>query len=525
MAFDGNGTFNRLYNWQSDAANGIPIQADRMDAEQDGIAGGLSICFLRDGQVPMEADLDVGNNKLLRVANPVADSDGVNKKWIEDNFLANTGDPLIVGTTPKLTFEETDQISDLNKWRLQVSSTDFIITPLKTDSSLAVGYLRLLRDSNGLTDAELLGGTGFSNSAPNGNSLINRNRGDARYPTLASGGTISGQINLDSGTYNQHLRILRTGGGASAWNVTQLVGGDLEFNGPSTFLLDNAGGAVSDNSILKRSAADARYLRQSGGTLTGNLTVNNASININTGNITQSGSGIGPQFTRSSYGSAYFNQADIGIQYIGDGVTTLFRLRTSGDLNAMEMDSTGKTTFRNELLVNYATPQLRINNPDANSASRMWALTVSAGTSALLFQNRNSGGSFNGQAGLDSDFGLGTSSSIGVRAAMDSRYSLASSSRRFKENIQRASHVDGFDLLEVKEWTWGGVLDKDDPKRGNRGRGLIAEEVEPIYPEAVIYDRNGQISGLDALTLCGILFDELQETKIELREVREHLAM
>ena len=50
MAFNGSGTFNRLYNWVNDAASGIKIRADRMDAEMSGMATGLSNCICRDGQ-------------------------------------------------------------------------------------------------------------------------------------------------------------------------------------------------------------------------------------------------------------------------------------------------------------------------------------------------------------------------------------------------------------------------------------------------------------------------------------------
>src|SRR5579862_4031026 len=57
MAFDGNGNFVRLYNWQQDAANGIDITASRVDAEDSGFAAGLSNCVTRDGQGKPSADL------------------------------------------------------------------------------------------------------------------------------------------------------------------------------------------------------------------------------------------------------------------------------------------------------------------------------------------------------------------------------------------------------------------------------------------------------------------------------------
>lgn len=57
MAYDGNGTFNRLYSWTNDAANGIDITASKVDAEDSGFAAGLSNAVCRDGQGGMEATL------------------------------------------------------------------------------------------------------------------------------------------------------------------------------------------------------------------------------------------------------------------------------------------------------------------------------------------------------------------------------------------------------------------------------------------------------------------------------------
>lgn len=56
MAYDGNGTFVRLHNWTSDAANGVNINAGEMDGEDNGFAAGLSVAVTRDGQGKMTAD-------------------------------------------------------------------------------------------------------------------------------------------------------------------------------------------------------------------------------------------------------------------------------------------------------------------------------------------------------------------------------------------------------------------------------------------------------------------------------------
>lgn len=51
MAYNGSGVWVRLYNWTNDAANGVKIRADRMDAEfNDMCNNGLSAVITRDGQ-------------------------------------------------------------------------------------------------------------------------------------------------------------------------------------------------------------------------------------------------------------------------------------------------------------------------------------------------------------------------------------------------------------------------------------------------------------------------------------------
>lgn len=56
MSYDGNGTFNRIFNWAQDAANNIDITASRCDTEDTGFAAGLTLCVTRDGQGKMAAD-------------------------------------------------------------------------------------------------------------------------------------------------------------------------------------------------------------------------------------------------------------------------------------------------------------------------------------------------------------------------------------------------------------------------------------------------------------------------------------
>jgi len=66
--------------------------------------------------------------------------------------------------------------------------------------------------------------------------------------------------------------------------------------------------------------------------------------------------------------------------------------------------------------------------------------------------------------------------------------------------------LDTIKKLEIKEFDWKDTNIHD--------IGLIAEEVETVYPEAVWY-KDGQIEGLKPLTLIGLLIKAIQEIKSE----------
>jgi hypothetical protein len=72
MAYNGTGLFQRLYSWANDAVGGILIRADRMDAEMDGFASGLSNAITRDGQGKPTATIDWNTQNLTNVGTVTA---------------------------------------------------------------------------------------------------------------------------------------------------------------------------------------------------------------------------------------------------------------------------------------------------------------------------------------------------------------------------------------------------------------------------------------------------------------------
>lgn len=108
MAFNGSGTFVRLYNWVNDRDAAIPITASRMDGEQDGFATGLSTCITKDGQTTVTANLPMNTFKHTGVGNANARDQYAAAGQIQDNSLkyavgAGTANAQTVTLAPAIT--------------------------------------------------------------------------------------------------------------------------------------------------------------------------------------------------------------------------------------------------------------------------------------------------------------------------------------------------------------------------------------------------------------------------------------
>lgn len=118
MAFNGAGVFNRLYSWVQDAINGIKIRADRMDAEDNGFATGLTDCVTRDGQSPALTDLPMGGHRHINAA--VGTAVGQYLTYGQDNAL--------LGITTFHGATEMDAVGNIGVGASVPGSTDAIMT-------------------------------------------------------------------------------------------------------------------------------------------------------------------------------------------------------------------------------------------------------------------------------------------------------------------------------------------------------------------------------------------------------------
>jgi hypothetical protein len=98
----------------------------------------------------------------------------------------------------------------------------------------------------------------------------------------------------------------------------------------------------------------------------------------------------------------------------------------------------------------------------------------------------------------------------------------ASSDARLKDNIQSIDFGKAIDLLGKLrgcEWTWNG---KKDYLAGKHGSGLIAQEVEPVMPWAVL-DLNGEYS-LNYNSFWGVAIPVMQSHEERLRQAEREIA-
>ena len=138
MAFNGTGTFLRLYNWVTDKTNSVPITASRVDAEMDGMATGLSSCITKDGQTTITANIPFNSFKATGLGVGTARTDAISVGQVQDNqflYLGTTSgsaDAYTLAPSPTITAYATTQ-----QFTVKISATNLTATPYLQISAIA----------------------------------------------------------------------------------------------------------------------------------------------------------------------------------------------------------------------------------------------------------------------------------------------------------------------------------------------------------------------------------------------------
>lgn len=98
MAFS-SGTFSRLYDWTTDAAGAVKIRADRMDAEMDGMATGLSSCILKDGTQTITADIPFNDKAITGLKDQAGATHAMNRQSSDARYIGAAAITTVASAT------------------------------------------------------------------------------------------------------------------------------------------------------------------------------------------------------------------------------------------------------------------------------------------------------------------------------------------------------------------------------------------------------------------------------------------
>jgi hypothetical protein len=96
------------------------------------------------------------------------------------------------------------------------------------------------------------------------------------------------------------------------------------------------------------------------------------------------------------------------------------------------------------------------------------------------------------------------------------------SSRRYKEDIQDMGDAT-LGLMQLRPVTFRYQKAFNDGSKPIQ-YGLIAEEVEEVYPELVAHSADGQIQSVKYQMLDSMLLNEVQRQRTEIEQLQEKLA-
>ena len=265
MPRNGSGTFNRIYDWTTDQANGINCEADRMDEEFDGMATALSNSIAKDGQTTITANIPFNSKKITGLANGSARTDSIALGQVQDNSygtlgtLGGSADTYTASPSPAITAYATG-----SEFNLKVNATN---TGASTLNVSAVGaknikkydgagskvdleagdlqqdqYYKVIYDG---TDFILLNPEIIDNLKSNNLTVNDKLNTQPNTATISSGAI----------TYTGAYMVIDTEGGASSDTLDTINGGTAgdrlllrgATSGRNIIISDNTGNIQTNN--------------------------------------------------------------------------------------------------------------------------------------------------------------------------------------------------------------------------------------------------------------------------------------
>ena len=139
MSFDGSGVYSLTYTWATEAAS-PPIAISKLDTEFAGIAAGLSLAILRNGNGKPTANIDWNAQKITNLGNATADGDALNRVTADGRYAQAgaaatitgawtfTGQQTISNTFPAWLFLDTELTETTGKrWYVGTPNDQFLV--------------------------------------------------------------------------------------------------------------------------------------------------------------------------------------------------------------------------------------------------------------------------------------------------------------------------------------------------------------------------------------------------------------
>lgn len=145
MAFNGTGTFVRIYNWVSDKINLVPITASRMDDEMNGMAAGLSNCITKDGQTTITANIPMNSHKFTGLSTGNARTDSLTLGQVQDGQFTALG--LTGGAADAYTASPSPAITayvPTMEYSAKIHATNLTTNPTLLISAISGGTIKKL---------------------------------------------------------------------------------------------------------------------------------------------------------------------------------------------------------------------------------------------------------------------------------------------------------------------------------------------------------------------------------------------
>jgi hypothetical protein len=204
LAFNGAGTFLRLYSWTQDKLNAIKINASRMDAEMDGFATGLSNCITKDGQTTITANIPFNGRKITGLGDATADTDALNRQSGDARFVRLSGGSTGGAMTGALNFARGSDIASAAITDIGAATGNYVtITGTTTITALGTvqaGTVRFVRFSGALTlthnAASLIlpGGSNIITAAGDVGIFVSEGSGNWRCLSYSRGNGQAGSV-------------------------------------------------------------------------------------------------------------------------------------------------------------------------------------------------------------------------------------------------------------------------------------------------------------------------------------------